>query len=293
MTSSGFRIVASADDFGAALLTDAEFLMDHAAEHQVTLWRQIRTNEWLSPAWLTVTTYYWGFFLALALSRMLGNSAWFLNQDMSRDFRRLAGPILPNPPGSGCYRLQCGNAVSLNDREVMLRKRRGRVHDEIWTLLWEWWRDKMASMTPGSGDPLEERLGNAIVTAGNRLGPSWPSQFRNAVNYRPGYAYTAVRRTRVLDSYRSWNAPNTYSIEELIAGFENTLAAAIVRPNLDEDPQAIAELLVYFTFALHATTHELHSELLDRHGLDARWRNSRLRFLRSNDINGPSGNWPA
>src|SRR4051812_5177324 len=59
MTSKQFLIVAPSSDLGGALLADAEYFLDHAAEQQVTLHRHIHNSDWLSPAWLAVTLYYW------------------------------------------------------------------------------------------------------------------------------------------------------------------------------------------------------------------------------------------
>lgn len=65
-SSKGISITTSSIDFGSALLGDAQHLLDHALEHQVTIWKQLQNQNWLSPAWTVVTLYYWSFFLLIA-----------------------------------------------------------------------------------------------------------------------------------------------------------------------------------------------------------------------------------
>jgi hypothetical protein len=66
-------------------------------------------------AWLAVTTYYWGFFAAIAFSRLLGRTTWFLDRPTVTNFQTLA----PSPglgPGAGAYRMSCTpNSTSFED----------------------------------------------------------------------------------------------------------------------------------------------------------------------------------
>jgi hypothetical protein len=57
VTRNRFELTVYSSDFGSALLADTEYFLDHATEHQVSLWKHIHFSEWLSPAWLVVTLY--------------------------------------------------------------------------------------------------------------------------------------------------------------------------------------------------------------------------------------------
>jgi hypothetical protein len=46
------------------------YLLDEAAEQRAVLRINASTLPWASPAWTTVTAYYWSFLSALALTRM-------------------------------------------------------------------------------------------------------------------------------------------------------------------------------------------------------------------------------
>ncbi len=290
-TAKRFEVLASSADFGGALLTDVELLLDNAAVHQVSLWRHINLTAWLSPAWLGVTFYYWAFYLTLAITRLTGKTAWFLTKDVARDFKTM-GPAFHASPGAGCYRLICGAPTTLTDRTLLLEKTNARIHDEIWRLWFGACSAKIKQFSTGSSSSLEERMFTALARSAQHLGDDWPSAFRNAINYRVGFAYTAVRRLRVLKSLGYLKKPGMYDIASLLERFEKSLVAVRSPSSIFDAPQVVLELLVDFTFIIHAIATDLHQELLDRHGLDTRWRQARQRFLRAHGLNTPDMSWP-
>ena len=80
-SSSGFELTTNREDFGSALFGDAEHLMDHCTEQMaVTRWHLGRREE-QSTAWSFVTCYYWGFFSALLLARLVGRVPMYLDRD--------------------------------------------------------------------------------------------------------------------------------------------------------------------------------------------------------------------
>lgn len=290
-TSKRFELVVPADDFGSALLTDAELLLDGAAEHQVCMRRHIQFQHWLSPAWLGVTCYYWSYYLALALTRLIGRTVWFVTKDVARNLKTLASPA-PASPGAGCYRVLCGKYVSATERELILEKTNSRVHDELWTL----WFSDCSSMLAKSGSTAglsdEARLYTALDRSARILGTSWPSAFRNVINYHPGFAYTAVRRVQVLKSFSYLRKPDTYDFLEVVDRFETAVVKVKSPASLFSHPQIVLEMLVDLTFLLLGLATDLHAELLDRHRIDGRWRDGRLRFLKTEKMDSKDGLWP-
>ena len=125
---------------------------------------------------------------------------------------------------------------------------------------------------------------SAIVRTSQVLGEDWPSAFRNMVNYRTGFAYTAVRRKAVLKSFSFLREPCSYNTVELIERFERCLLTAPTSKAIQNTPQIVLELLIDLTFLMHAIATELHRELIDRHHLDTRWRLSRQKFLKDNKL---------
>ncbi len=162
-TARWFELRTAPSEIGSALLADAEHYLDCAAEHQVSLWRHVNSTVWLSPAWLSVTFYYWAFFLCLAMTRLLGETVWYLDRRAVRSLLALA-PTPAKSPGAGCFVLRCGPISSLSERELTLTKgTSGRVHDELWQNWSKICESKLKRLATGSSTSLEERLFTALV----------------------------------------------------------------------------------------------------------------------------------
>lgn len=290
-TNKQFEVITSTDDFGSALLTDVEYLLDNATEHQVSLWNHINSQQWISPAWLGVTVYYWAFFLALATTRLTGRTSWFLTPEIARDFKRLA-PVGASTPGAGCFRVTCGQAVSATQRIVILRRTDTRIHDEVWRIWFTGCSGRVAKCTAVPGTSLEKPLFEAVAQSARRLGDDWPSAFRNAINYRSGFAYSAVRGKEVSKSFRYLRSPSTYDLAVVLGRFKNCLLMAKSADPIFRNPQIVLRLLVDLTFMIHSLVTELHAELIERHRLDKRWRGGRRRFLQANGLCSDDGVWP-
>lgn len=274
-----YRIVTAGVDFGSALLGDTEFFLDHAAEHQVSTWNSIRGTDWFSPAWLIVTFYYWAFFLTLALARMTGYSPWYLDHDANQRLAKLA-PIGSRHPGAGSFRLTCGAFLSANDREITLRKSSSRIHDELWQIWFDLCNTFLKKYSSSLGSQLEQRLYAAMDLSARKLGRDWPSALRNAVNYRPGLAYGAVRHSQALGGFSYLRSFNPEDFESLIDRFETSVVGAGNSANDPTRLKPLSELLVDFTFLIREIVISLHEELIDRNGLDHRWNHNRRLFLK-------------
>lgn len=289
-TKRGYRIEAVSTDIGSALLSDAELLLDHCAEHQVTAWQQVNSVRWVSAAWVSISFYYWSFFLLQALSRLMGRTSWYLGRSEVGELDTLS-PSGGYSPGAGCFGLEVAGNVSVTESEVSLKKLKGKLHESMWRDWDSLIRSEIVPKLSGSLNVDEDRLFTALLTAGNRLGPDWPSSFRNIVNYRPGFAYTAVQRVRVLDAFSSFRTKTGNEVARVIERFEDNLLRLDKQDGIRRSPAVVAFLLADLTFLLHAVTRELHHELIDRNGLDRRWIERRNAFLRTQGVPvGPS--WP-
>ena len=240
VSGTGFELEASGAEIGSVLLADAENLLDAAAEQQVCIWRHINANYWLSPAWLSVTTYYWAFFLLLALTRLLGKTTWYVDREVGLRLVRLAN-IQSARPGQGCFRLVVGKRVIDLRSPIDIAQTRRRVHDETWRNWDQICRQDLAPLLQGTANSMEDRLFTVIIRANNALGPEWPSAFRNAVNYRPGFAYSGVRKTKLLDSYSYLRHPLNYDFLEILERFEHR-AFSLTANSINNTPQEVAKL---------------------------------------------------
>lgn len=289
-TGTSFSLITASVDIGGALLSDAQFHLDHAAEHQAAVWHDLRSGQWNSPAWLTVTFYYWGYFVAMALSRLLGETVWFLDDAMARQLNMLAPGAAKS--GAGTYQLLCGTQVSATDRQIALRKRNGRLHEQLWSNLFSALKTLTCAVPKGSADPLEERIYLALLNSTNRFGLDWPSKLRNSVNYRPGYAYDAVRRSSLLGSFGFLRVDRPQDLLELVGRLETNTIEARNSKSLDSVTRLQAHMLVDTTLLLHLLATTLQDDLVSRHGLDRRWNMKRDSFAERNGLVLAGGRWP-
>jgi hypothetical protein len=291
--ASGFSLIAANEEIGGALLSDVEHLLDHAAEHQVLICTTINLANWSSPAWLVVTFYYWSFFLAMSLTRLLGKTVWYLDHDAVQWFSKSAPDAPQKKVGTGSFSLTCGTPLNGAEREVVIAKsKESRLHEHLWKLLFSMCASKLSAYPGGTLDILEERLFTCIQRSSAKLGPDWPSSLRNLINYRPGFAYDTVRRTRVLDNFDYLRGYNCCPVPLLIDRLENNLALVHSSNSIASHPKIVSRMLVDFTFLLNAFVFELYSDLLLRNGLDSRWKNNRDRFLKGNGLLCDGGFWP-
>jgi hypothetical protein len=289
-SSARFTVAVAPADFGGALLSDAAYHLDHALEHQASLMKTLLSGQWSSPAWLVVTFYYWAYFVAMALSRMLGRTVWFITPEVARQFTTLA------PTGSasltrGTYELTCGAALSAGSRDILLVKRSRRLHEQLWTTIFGLINELHIEVGAGVAAPQEERLYRAIINSAVVLGDVWPSELRNLVNYRPGFAYTAPRFRSSVDTF-AYLASQAQTIDGLIDRLENSNLAMRADPSVIAQPKVAARMLVDLTILLSRVAHLLHDEVVDRSGIDRRWLLSKRRFAQQQGLFLSGTPWP-
>lgn len=285
-----FDLVVQTEDFGSALLSDCAFHLDHALEHQASLRKVLETSTWVSPAWQVVTFYYWSYFSAMALSRLLGRSVWFITADLARQFNTLA-PAGVAALSKGTYEFVCAAHVSAGFREVRLAKRTRRVHEQLWSTTFGTLENIFNTLAKGAMRSDEERLFSAIISSAKILGDDWPSALRNIVNYRPGFAYTAPRYLPSLEALGHLSIKG-HTIEDRVSQLEDGNLKMKTDPRIEVNPKVVVRMLVDLTVLINRVAHSLHDEIVDREGMDRRWLNSKRRFELQQGIGVNGANWP-
>jgi len=276
-------------EIGSALLSDAEHLMDNAAEHHATLRAWIEERVWHSPGWALVTVYYWSFFLGMSLSRLVGQTSWFLDRAAIADLRLLASSI--QQPPAGALDLNIGPYVSATDRRVLLFPSGLQLHDAVWRRVGHLF-GRMFAASDANTSPLEYRMLRCIENARSRVSARWPSLIRNAVNYRPGCGYREVLRRTDVDVGRYLKQSLPLNMEDVVSEFETGLLRVAPGMPLIDDVPLFCRLLIIFTLTMAAINANLHVELLDRNSLDRRWLVLRNNFLRTRGVLHRGGTWP-
>ncbi|MBB4635541.1 hypothetical protein FHS01_001553 [Longimicrobium terrae] len=292
MTSVQMTAVTSADEFGAALLSDAEHFLNHAVEQQASVWRVLHSGHWFSPAWLTVSFYYWAYFLALTVTRLVGRSVAWVDGESLKALKKLAPPV-KSPPGPGTYRTAAGPMLSATMREVEIRKDNKKAHAAVWALLFDRFQSLAVTHNCDRGTTLEDRVFYALSSSGKRLGQDWPSALRNLVNYRAGFAYDTVIHVGSLGSFAFVKVSESNSIHDVVERFETAMEQAVINPSIANNVRPYLNLLVELTFLLNSAVFDLYGELGARYSLDGRWNDQRRRFLRERGLDLSNGLWPS
>jgi hypothetical protein len=289
-SGTGLDMLCAPDEIGAALLADAEYFMDHAAEHHAILASVRSLESWHSPCWTVVTAYYWAFFCAVALTRLLGRTIWYLDKEATNFLNGLTYGSSHLRPGA--FRLHCEEHLNSMERRLQLSRTKGRLHEVVWEKLFNYICGLYAVCGDQNADQLEYRLFSTLTTLNGRLGTDWPSAIRNVINYYPGCAYTEVRRITAMDSIRFIRRLSPESIADVISDFESEVIGLQSIGQVKETPAPFARLVVLLAIVLDTYCHELYAELFGRRSFDRRWSNARLAFFRTSGVMAQDSIWP-
>jgi hypothetical protein len=288
-TKSVISIEAAAHEIGGALLADTEYLLDHAAEHQASIRDSVIEVNWKSPAWMLVTVYYWGFFSAMALTRISGRSVWFLDRKALGQFKTLAGSSA-QPPAGALY-LSLEPYVSATVRRMTLRPSKSQLHDASWTTLATLITEIFAQCDRNA-NTLEYRFWRALKRIADVWGFDWASKLRNVVNYRPGYGYREIIKDRALDTAKYLRQKTPISFGGLVDALETESAAIRSGTGPDEEAALGSRLLGLYCISLALINETLHSEVISRQTGDVRWKGLRRSFLTTRCATDAGGTWP-
>lgn len=289
-TKKAIVIEAAGAEIGAVLLADTECLLDHAAEHNASIFSSLVEGAWSSPAWTVVTAYYWSFFSMMALTRLTGHSAVFLDRPSLLEFRTLAGAV--EQPGAGALYLDIDpDTTATTNRTLTLMPSKVQLHEAVWIAAHRLISDVVAHADEET-NALEYRFWSLLKRAGDLFGRDWCSKLRNSVNYKPGFGYREVTRRSQIDMSRQMMRFTPLSIRNAIESFEGALNAIPRGMAPSDDVKLFSRLLGFYSIVAAAIVDSLHADLLDRQGGDKRWRRMRDRFLTERCSTSAETVWP-
>jgi hypothetical protein len=291
-TAKSFTLECATADIGSAIVGDTEHLLNHIAEHRALIHDSIKTDRWNSPAWLLVTIYYWGLFAALAWTRLLGKGVVYLDQTAVRDLRTLARNAMQSPH-SGTFQLKMGRDLSATNREVVLDKMgSSHFHACTWSQVIrdaQWRFDHYATEETNK---LEFSLFKCLAFSDRAGKDSWPSELRNRINYRPGFAYTQVNKKPALDLIQFIRKTPFHSMEAVADIYELELRRIAATSSIDNSPSNYSRIMFLKTIVLTSLVEELFSEVVERRKLDARGSNKRHSFYKERGMRKVDNVWP-
>ena len=280
-TSQEFILRVASVDFASALLTDVEHLFNHCFEHlQEMICFQLDTRP-RSNAWAVVTVYYFAFFCAQALLRLLGMPIVYLKKEKTNDLMRIGG--CGTGPSPGAFRLEHVTTLSPSHAEYRLKKIKSKIHDGTWQKLLLLFQ-KLLSDPSLTSNTTEVQFFSSLTTTALFSSYNgcydWPSELRNKANYPPGYAYLLVQNddiTKARKMMDGWRDVKTWDGNK---GVENLLAASVSNcaAGKNSSYSSHVQLLYDISLCLFMLSRSLYSELLIRRGIDKRWEANRARF---------------
>jgi hypothetical protein len=249
-------------------------------EHAVSLRNQLACGRWSSPAWTTVTFYYWAYHVAVALTRLLGKTVWFVSPTLACQLSFLAGNGAPQP-GSGPYTLECGSILSATQREITItRSSQTRVHHALWKIWFSELRACTKTAVAGKASGAEARLYLSLIGAANLLGDTWPSDLRNDLNYTIGVGYGAVRRNTPSAVYSAILVDPPSTVMQMIGRLEANVSGLVHGLPTSQQITLATRVLVDTVFAMEIVLRMLLQEVSERRGIDRRWTNARSAFAK-------------
>jgi hypothetical protein len=269
---SVFLFSTSAADLPASIYHDVERLQNHVFEHIIEIISYNECKSSRSEAWSVVTLYYFGFFTAQTILRLIGQPVFHISDSVSKNLNNSIGVQL----SPGAFQLTLAAPISANSADFKIQSLKKRHHDAVWNRLFGILENAKANARDsGSADAeitfyqiLEYRSTKKIYNSSR-----WPSEIRNLVNYRPGFGYRLSsdeffsKSKNLLNRWRSLDQTKLLKIH-----LESSTA------NSSEFSTQVMHLHD-LSFSLFILLRKLYAELTFRRPLSEHWEKNRQSML--------------
>jgi len=267
-------------EFSSIFLRDIEYLLNHCFEQFVEIQRLSVDHEVRSDAWGVVTIYYYAYFAAQLLLRLLGNPVMYLDADIMRLFRQLAAPN--RTPGGGSFRITLVQTTGPSEAHYELRKLDARSHNAVWAALFGIIRHHLSITKQSSSISSEEEIfyGGLCSNVAHRfyVNDEWPARIRHKANYVPGFCYSLIegnvlaKGKKMLESWKGEKIENFHNLVDApVRKFKNC--------NFDNFEDHV-KLLSDVGHGIFSLARHLYLDIYGRRNFDKRWENRRIAFLR-------------
>ena len=280
-SSPGIIIIeAHKISFASMWLNEVENLINHCLEHLRELLINTATRDKRSDAWQVVTVYYYGFFAAECLLRLLGRPITYFDDSMVLLLKSIA-PVANKITG-GSYLIEKTKDISITTGEYRLKRQNKRNHEAVWLQLFDIISKKIALASPKTASteidlytmfssPIMKNLYKRV---------EWPSIVRSNANYKPGFAYRSVFQESTAKTYGLIEQWRNLSSENVQTQFNNSISSCSASDLTEFDKHV--KYLHDISHLIFIMARELYGELKDRRSsIDKRWELSRSEFCKS------------
>ncbi len=282
-SANDIRFWCTPSDLASSFLGEIEYLTDQCIEHQCEMISFLRDGVNRSDAWHVVTVYYYAFFAAQALLRLIGKPSIFLDKDTVSNLLRTIGPV--KSPGAGVFVLSGPHHPTVSGAEFHLHKKKMRPHEAVWNTLLQYF-ESLVILHKDDTSAGELEFYRSICTKElfrSYKSYDWPSGVRYKANYNPGFAYNMVRGNSFVKIRSILQRGNTAPSGELFTNLRGSIQSVDV--SLERYSEHV-QLLHDFGHCILVLARELYSDLCSRRTLDTRWEDTRVRFLKRHFIPG-------
>jgi hypothetical protein len=276
INTSEMTIHADVQELGTALLSDVERLSNHALEQVQEMICFSNDTRIRSSGWNVVTIYYFAYFVAQGLLRLLGRPIFFLDRQRVRNLTNLflKGKSALN---AGTYLLLKKNQLSATQAAYTLKLTKKKPHEATWLELLGGLRKYVEN--PLTSTNLSETLFYDSITTKNLFDEyrnyEWPSMVRNIANYRVGYAYKLVQNVDVAATKKLWGRWETGTPNEML---KSTISLCVSGDKTKFRDQVW--LLHDIAISLFLVFLNIYQELVKRRNIDNRWEVTRKQFFK-------------
>jgi hypothetical protein len=272
---------SSPSEFAGVFLGDIENLIDHCFEQFVEIQRLSSDTDERSDAWGVVTIYYYAFFAAQTLLRLLGHPVLFLDMGALNPLKGLAGTNLT--PGGGSFSVSLVANIGPTDAEFELGKLDACSHNAVWAAIFRVIRSELALVKQAGAISSEEEIfyGGLCSTAAYRfyVNDDWPAKIRHKANYVPGFCYSLVgggnalaKCKKMLEGWKMARSEHFHTLVDKPArDFKNCN---------ENDFEQHVRLLSDMGHGLFTLARRFYLDLYGRRDFDKRWENRRIIFLK-------------
>lgn len=267
---------ASPQDLASIFLSEIEYLSNNCFEHLQECLCFSSDTRVRSDAWNIVTIYYFAFFVAQALVRLLGKPLMYLNKEVLKLMAATAGQS--SVPNAGIFLLEKTDDLSFTSAKYRLKLYRKRFHEGTWKVLFGLLTEALNEVT-SSKDPIEPLFYQSITT--KKLFKiytdyQWPAFIRNRANYVPGFAYLLVENKLAGKTKRLIDELNGCDENDIPKILDFSVLSCSKEKAKFSDHVSLLHNLAHSLFLLHR---EIYFELIIRRRLDKRMELKRKSFM--------------
>jgi len=283
-SNSGWKLEVNHREFASSLIADCNHLLNQVTEHRAQLLQALSAPVDPSPAWLFVTLYYMGLYSTLAWTRVVNRSVLYLDREAISKYCGGAS----TRPGAGSYVMQFKVGYPGETAEVDFVRSVSHFHEAVWLTaskeaikLCEWVNGATTGRAASSDELLTLRSFAHLAKPAFHNTPHWPSKLRNAVNYRPGYAYRSVLKNNLLRVRRQLTGAKLSTFEDIVSHCDHALGDIDPTMHPADTPNEAVDLLTGLTLMLEAYAEEALDEISSVQDLACSAKRQRTTFRRA------------